>query len=396
MGLLSGVSADNVFATIDQQQGLETLANTALSQGIDHYQKKEYEQAAAAFERALRLAPASSYATDTSHYLASAYQKLEDPEKAIAAYRSAIVRNPTRDDSYVKLGNLFFALDRKAEAEQAYGQAVTIDPSSVNLYSLGEAQLANDHLPQAAETFGRVQYLSPNNTNGYYGLGRVLAKQGEHDAALEQFQKTVALNPKFYDGYAEMGYTYADMGQMDEAQRIFEYLQEVDEGLADTLSRYMYKVDPPKLAFASMTSSFSYTLQRGTSLAALDSYLVNANAARTFTMVLQFDKEMDRASVENRYNWQIGRSTSLPGFPAQYNFGQPLPASEIALPRLPESIVYNADTLTATVQFKITQNAAGNGTIDPQHIEFRFSGKDIFGNRMDPESDQFTGFSGVH
>ena len=35
-----------------------------------------------------------------------------------------------------------------------------------------------------------------------------------------------------------------------------------------------------------------------------------------------------------------------------------------------------------------------NGTIDPAHIEFKFSGTDIFGYDMNSKYDQFTGFSG--
>ena len=45
--------------------------------------------------------------------------------------------------------------------------------------------------------------------------------------------------------------------------------------------------------------------------------------------------------------------------------------------------------------FKLTQNAAADGTIDPAHIEFRFNGTDDFGQTMDDSFDQFTGFSGI-
>jgi hypothetical protein len=51
--------------------------------------------------------------------------------------------------------------------------------------------------------------------------------------------------------------------------------------------------------------------------------------------------------------------------------------------------------MTATVTFRLQQNAAADGTIDPSHIEFKFSGKDIYGNSMDENFDQFMGFSGV-
>jgi hypothetical protein len=43
----------------------------------------------------------------------------------------------------------------------------------------------------------------------------------------------------------------------------------------------------------------------------------------------------------------------------------------------------------------ISQNDAGNATIDPQHIVFKFAGKDAYGKAMDLSADQFSGFSSI-
>ena len=111
-------------------------------------------------------------------------------------------------------------------------------------------------------------------------------------------------------------------------------------------------------------------------------------------MTIQFDKNMDRASVENVANWQISRATGAgPG--ESYNFGLRIPSTEVGVQGIPEAVAWDEDNLTATVYFKIRQNSKANGTIDPSHIEFRFSGKDIYGLSMDPKADQFTGFKGV-
>lgn len=58
-------------------------------------------------------------------------------------------------------------------------------------------------------------------------------------------------------------------------------------------------------------------------------------------------------------------------------------------------MTWDEKNLTATVYFTVTQNTAANATIDPSHIEFMFSGRDIYGLKMNPKADQFTGFSGV-
>ena len=191
-----------------------------------------------------------------------------------------------------------------------------------------------------------------------------------------------------------MGYAYADSGEIEKAEELFDFLEDKAPELADTLSRYLYKVDPPKISFASSESTFSYMAPRLTLLSNLDSYLENADAKKTFTMVFQFEKPMDRESVENRFNWQISRATGTgPG--EAYNYGLPLPSTEVSLPDFPDSVYWDAETMAAKLQFTIKQNATGDGTIDPSHVAFKFAGVDQYGLSMDPNSDQYTGFSKV-
>jgi tetratricopeptide (TPR) repeat protein len=393
MEFLSG-NTDIFSATIQQPQQLESLANGALSKGIDLYMRQDYEGAIKEFRRSIGLAPNSSYSTDASTYMANAYLALGDSDGAVKAYEDALKRSPNRDDIYISLGNIHFSRDQYDEAVKAYEKAVKIWPSSDNHYALGQAYLNADRHTEADREFNTVLRMDPDKPNGNYGLGLNFSKQGRYEDAILQFKEAVRLDGKFYDGYAELGYAYADLGEMEEAQRVADTLEQVAPDLADTLSRYMYKVDPPKFMFAHATSGFNYHMPWKTPLSALNGYLATPNAEKTFTMNFQFDKEMDRESVENVLNWGIGRSTqSGPG--QAYNFGRPVPDTEVTLPPFPKHVYYDEDTLTATVYFTVRQNAAGDGTLDPAHIEFKFTGEDNYGNSMDENFDQFMGFSGV-
>jgi hypothetical protein len=104
---------------------------------------------------------------------------------------------------------------------------------------------------------------------------------------------------------------------------------------------------------------------------------------------------MDRGSVENPANWLISRTTGQgPG--QAYNFGLRILSTEARIKTIPDAVTWDADNMTATVYFKVAQNADANATIDPSHIEFKFSGKDIYGLKMNPKFDQFSGFSKVY
>ncbi len=390
-----GIGNIDIFAaTIQQSAQLETLANGALSKGIDLYMRQDYEGAIKEFRRSIGLAPNSSYSTDASSYMANAYLALGDTKGAIKAYDDALKRSPNRDDIAISLGNVHFAEKNYDEAVKAYEKAVSAWPSSGNHYALGQAYMNAGRYSDADNEFNTILRMDPDKPNGNYGLGLNFSRQGRYEDAILQFKEAIRLDSKFYDGYAELGYAYADLGEIDQAQRIVDNLERVAPDLADTLSRHIYNVDPPKFMFAYATAGFNYHMPWKTPLAALDGYLVTANAEKTFTMTFQFDKEMDRESVENVLNWNIGRSTqSGPG--QAYNFGRPVPDTEVALPPFPKHVYYDADNLTATVYFTIRQNEAADGTIDPIHMEFKFSGEDAYGHKMDPNYDQFMGFSGI-
>jgi tetratricopeptide (TPR) repeat protein len=385
---------DIFAATSPNYSQLESVANNALKSGIDSYLRNDYSGAIKDFQRAIGLAPNSAYSVDAANYMAQAYLKLNDTENAIKAYKTGIRLNPFADDTHIQLGNVYYAENRYDEAIAEYKEAVRLNPSASNYYALGQGFLSAGSYGSAETQFQMVVSLATDDPAGYYGLGLTYSRQGRYEDGIQQFTSAIQMDNQFYNAHVEMGYAYADLGMMEEAQAQVDFLENADTVLADTLSRYMYKVDPPKIEFASSAGTFRYSLPSNSPVSALDNYLANANASKTFTMVFQFDKAMERESVENRLNWHIGRSSgSGPG--QAYNYGQPISSTEISVYPLPANVYWDEETLTATVSFNIQQNATADGTIDPSHIEFKFSGEDIYGNKMDEKFDQFTGFSGV-
>ena len=398
MDILNAVDTTKLFIdTSAQNAQLESLSQAALSKGIDLYMREDYDGAVRQFKSAIGLGRSVQAANtvDAAHYMANAHKKLGQNDKAIAAYKTAIELDDTREDSYVYLGNLNFALERYGDAQEAYTGAVRVNPSANNRFSLGQAYIQTGRYREAENQFQQVLRLARDAPNGNYGLGLLYAKEGRYDEAVAQFDLAIDKQADFYDAYAEKGYALADAGRIDEADEVMRFLEKYDEDLAETLDNYIYKVEAPRIEFTYATSSFLYTMPARSKVAALDEYLANASTSKRFYLDFQFSKKMDVDSVTNRYNWQISRSDATgPG--EQYNFGQPLPATEVSPPLYPESVTYDPINYSARVYFKITQNATADGTIDPSHISFAFSGKDANGIRMDKDSDQFSGFSGTY
>ncbi|MDY6838237.1 MAG: tetratricopeptide repeat protein [Thermodesulfobacteriota bacterium] len=394
MEAISAAQSDALFsATYGQIQQLDSLAEGALRTGIDLLVKRDYQGALREFKRSVALSPTSANSVDASNYMATAYLQLNEAEKAIGAYRESIRLDPMRDDVRVSLGNLYFSLGRYAEAERQYEVAVQLNPSANNHFALGQVYLSTDRLSEAQAQFNEVRRLTPDKPNGSYGLGLVYSKEGRYEEAIREFEEAIGLDKDFYDAYAEIGYARADQGQKGEAQEMLAFLVHRDLALANTLSRYIYTADRPNFTVAYSTEGFGPQPPK-TPVSSLHAYLAAPDASKTFTMTIAFDKEMDRSSVENRANWQISRASGAgPG--EAYNFGLPIPSTEVRIASIPDSIYYDSESWTATVKFTVRQNASANGTIDPSHIQFQFKGKDLYGLAMDTDGDQYSHFSGI-
>ncbi|UCG08060.1 MAG: tetratricopeptide repeat protein [Desulfobacterales bacterium] len=385
-----------IFSVLAGQRAqMSAMANNAIGAGIDKYQKGDYKSAIIDFKRSIALDPQSAYAAEAANYMALAYLKLDQDEEAVEAYKTSTRLNPFRDDTHIKLGNLYLDLNRLPESETEYKEAVRLNPDVNNYYALGNFYLQTQRYNEAETQFQTILSLSQHGGKGNYGLGMVYSQQGRYEKAIDQFKESIRLTPDFAYGYLDLGYAYADAGQIDEAVKQMEILEKMDPALADMLSRHLYKAEAPRIEFASSQSTFPYYFGPYTPLSALDTYLLNANTSRPFTVVFQFSKEMDRSSVENRFNWNISRSSQ--GGPGQaYYFGQDVPQTEVTLSPFPELVVYDEDNFRATVTFRIYQNAAADGTLDPSHLVFKFSGEDVFGNPMDSKADEFCDFIDVH
>lgn len=388
------IMADNLFSASSRQwSGLEDLANTSLNSGIGKFQNKDYEGAAKDFQQAFRLSPYSDFAYEATKYASLAFQAMGDPDRAIAAYEQAITVNQTDDRLQLEMGNILFGQERYGEAIAAYEESVYLYDDPTNRFSLGQAYIRTGRYKDAENQFEKIiQHGGIASRNGHYGMGQALRAQEKYVDAIDQLEKAIQKDSAFYSAYEEMGYTYADAGQMDEAKEMVEFLGDKNAGAAALLSGYINKNTQPRIMFGYSDSSFPYYMAPKAQLSVIDDYLANAGAQKTFDMKFQFNKEMARESVENIFNWSIERSTEIaPG--TRYNNGLTVPSTEVDPPLFPVNIYYDADSMSAIVRFSLTQNDTADGTIDPSHIVFSFSGLDVDGNKMDADHDQFMGFS---
>lgn len=394
-GLSGATQMDTFFAsTSNSQTQFDSLSNSALSRGIDRYSAQDYEGAAKEFKRALGFSPFSENAPKAYEYLAQAYLKTGQTNEAIKTTKAAVKAYPTDDTFLLSLGDLYFKSGKYDEAIVEYTQAVRLNPRSAdNRYSLGLAYLSDGRLKEAENQFIEVSHLTPNSPVGFFGRGQVFRAQGQYDKALEQLNKAVRIDRQFANAYLELGYTYTDMEDIDQTQKQAATLERLGAfSQSVELEAYLLKTNEPKLILAYSPDNFPYASGPGTDVSDLVSSLSEANATKEFKMSFTFSEDMEINSIENLSNWQIEKQIGE-YYLDKYNFGNAIPATEVTLPTRPNKVIYDPLDRTAQVYFSIWQNSTGDGTIDPSHILFRFTGKDAYGKNMNPKADEFSGFS---
>ncbi len=397
---ISSDTIDYLFSSslYNTQSNMDSLSGTILGQGIDFFQKGNYEKAIKSFKAAAALSPSSDNAFNAYSYMGQSYVKLDDTDGAIKTYKEAIRAFSTSSDDtfYVALGDLYAKQDNMTdEAIAVYEKAIAIDPNNAeSRYSLGQSYLQKEEYDQAREQFKQVVRISPGSATGYYGLGQVARAEGDYSNAVAQFSRAQSVDQNFELSYRDLGYTYVNMGEFDKADDQLTILQAKESDYTSSLENYISQETPAEITFGTSLDGFITSAGPKTKVSTLSSSLQEANSSKLFSMKFTFSKDMDVSSVINSNNWTISRAT-LRNNGGIYNYGlKPSPAETTIAPK-PAYVTFDKDTNIATVYFRISQNKNADATIDPRHIVFKFNGVDAYGKAMDTSADEYAGFSGI-
>jgi len=371
-----------------------SLANNNLIAGVKMLQKSRPEDAVAFFKKALAM---DSSSIDAYNYLGNTYMQLKKNDKAIETYKKLVAMKPFDVDAKVSLGNAYVQSGKLTDAEMQFKKAVAVEPNHlVANYTLGQVYKQGNKLKEAESQFLKSIRLAPRDGNALYALGATYNKMEQYDKAISTLKKALTLKRDFALAESELGYAYAGKGDDFQVERQIKRLQSLDKSLAQGLKNSTFK---PKILNIDYGPNNPFYTQFGpnTTLSLMtlkdpDQTLSQPNATKEFTAVFQFNTDMDPVSIQSVANWKISKATG--GKAGYYNHGYTLyPQKEAGLPLL-KGITYDVKTQKATLTFSLTQNANADAIIDPSHLVFKFSGKDMQGHKIDPKADEYDGFAG--
>lgn len=169
---------------------------------------------------ATTLKPTSHEAEGHERAWLSLGQVLEKtkPDEALAAYRQAETLQPKDPEPHLDAGLLLEQQNKFADAEQEYKQALALDASSDALTGLANIYMRGHRFPEAAEYLRKLVAAHPNDAAAHVQLGRVLAAEGNNDAAVAELQAGAKLAPHDMSVQRDLADLYATIGKNDLAE----------------------------------------------------------------------------------------------------------------------------------------------------------------------------------
>ncbi len=190
------------------------LANAYHNLGIVYFMQRRYHDSVAVLEKAAGMDP---HGAAVYVMLGLAHYELYQPEKAIAALRTALRLNPTDGNALLYLGkSLVQRKDYRAAARTLEKLAPSKPHDPEVLYNLSLA-----YMKLMLESLNRLGEVSPHSYQVSLLLGQDAEARGNDDTAIQHYQEAIRAKPEAVGAHYALGSALARLGRYDEAAKEF-------------------------------------------------------------------------------------------------------------------------------------------------------------------------------
>lgn len=241
---------DNYNSAINMyNQALKIKSNDweVLSKIAESYSlKKEHQKALDYYNKAIGKVKENSreYYKLKLDY-ANALIRTDSLKKAELIITQVKAKNPKNPDAFVMLGNLYFAKQIFALAENNYKEALELDPSNLSAranlaesyYWLGNGEkdttLMNEYYRRCLEEYNKVTTAEPKNAKAWLRQGKILFASTRFPEAAATLNQYIKLRPSDLDGRWMLGKSMFEINRCDSAATNLEMVASKIDSLAD-------------------------------------------------------------------------------------------------------------------------------------------------------------------
>ena len=188
--------------------------------GSFYLSQREYGQASAFYETAIRLQPR---AIQPYVNISFAYNGLGLNDKAVQSLRKARELQPKSLEANLNLGLLLGEMGRYEEAASHLQTAAELDPeSAAAAYNLGVIYAKLERMPSAIDHLRRACGLQPENPQYGYSLAFYLLQSGNNSESVSILQRIVRQKAPYIDAISLLGEIYLKQGKTKQARTLYQ------------------------------------------------------------------------------------------------------------------------------------------------------------------------------
>jgi tetratricopeptide (TPR) repeat protein len=190
-----------------------------LASGHLNETNSQYEKALDDYHRVLDLEPRNISALLR---MAGVYDALDDPEKAVTTYRSAIEIDPEYYEPYHALGVFYYYRGMYPQAAEQFQQSISRAPGRVGEYTNLGAVLSDLGRDAEAEQALTTSLKLRETANALNSMGAIRAYQKRDLEAVAYYQRAVAADPNTYQYWLNLGDSYRRLGRHRDAMASYQ------------------------------------------------------------------------------------------------------------------------------------------------------------------------------
>ena len=186
-----------------------------LGRGRTLAERREYDQAIAAFTEAIQIDPRSAEA-----YLGrgECYWRNKDYDNTILDCTQAIRIDSESAAAYSRRGTAYSGKKDQVQAMLDFNEAIRLDPKFAHAFcGRGIAYYDKRQYDRAIADFNEAIRLDPKFAHAFCGRGIAYYDKRQYDRAIADYDEAIRLDPKFAFAYNNRGTVYNDKRQYDRA-----------------------------------------------------------------------------------------------------------------------------------------------------------------------------------
>ena len=197
-----------------------------------------------------------------SHYvLGMEAMKNKNYAQAEAEFEKAIKADPKNASYYYQLGRAQAQQGKYKAAQASFKNSTELNPKfAPAFYNLGYVSERLNDNSQALVSYRKAYQIDDEYERAYIAAGRIMARQGDNQGASAAFDKAIKINPANSQTYQEYGSALAAIGNYSAAENSFKKaIAYMDKSKADPAT--YYNLSTVLLAQEKNSEALSYAKQ---------------------------------------------------------------------------------------------------------------------------------------